>query len=127
MENSERQAIYSWKQLTGWPPPPPQNWLATPLPHPHLEPQGLMRVTAAGPGDTGARRNQSEQPRLRWFRNLVVSGQRREPCCLPCVYLAPQRGWKFDLRGDRALVSPGPESLTEPWPLRAAQKIFSYL
>ena len=47
------------------------------------------------------------------FRNLLVSGQLREPGCLPCVYLAPQRGWKSDLRGDQALVSPCPESLTE--------------
>lgn len=61
------------------------------------------------------------------FRNLVVSGQLREPRCLPCVYLAPLRGWKFDLRGDQALVSPCLESLTEPWPLRAAQKTSCYL
>lgn len=67
---------------------------------------GLRRAAATGPGDSGARHNQSSSRSCGGFRNLVVSGQRREPHCLPCVYLAPLRGWKFDLRGDQALSAP---------------------
>lgn len=39
--------------------------------------------------------------------NLVVSGQLREPGCLPRVYLASLRAWKSDLRG-LSLVGPCP-------------------
>lgn len=79
---------------------------ATPL----TQTPGSHEGDSSRAGDGGARRNQSGQPRLRWLRNLVVSGRLREPCCLPCVYLAPLRDWKFDLRGDQALVSPCLES-----------------
>lgn len=51
------------------------------------------------------------QPQCGGRRHLVVSGQRREPHCLHCVYLAPWRGWKPDLRGDGARAAPARSGL----------------
>lgn len=101
------------------PPSTTANLVSTASAPPPAQAPGSREGDSTRSRDAGASSNQSGQPRLRWLRNLVVSGRLREPRCLPCVYLAPLRGWKLDLRGDRALDSPW----RELWPLRATHRL----
>lgn len=78
---------------------------------PPPRPQGPRRVAAAGQGHWSQAQSQWAAAAA-WLRNLVVSGRPKEPCCLPCVYLAPQSSWELDLCGDLAWVTLSKKALT---------------
>lgn len=95
------------KQLPRLAPPSP------PRPIPGLRVPGGWQQQSR---DTGARAQSQWATAAAWLRNLVVSGQPKEPRCLSFVYLAPWSSWELFLRGDLAWVNrnQGSPDLSEP-------------
>lgn len=99
-------------QKAGLLPGKEQPRLAPPPPHPSAQASGSQEGGTAGQGHWSQAQSQWAATAVE-LRNLVVSGQAKEPRGLPCVYLAPWSSWELDLCGDLAWVTlPKEEALT---------------